>query len=170
MEGHDHHTDPLRRRKAGKPHLHDANVLNHDEYGFGLEHDIDADDTRLFDEAGLQPDGFGMIPCDVVIKELTRILLVRTMERQKFLRNWHKNLSSTMLRDMFLRTPDVQLAKRKGRRTTLYGQYCAMSSTEKAAVETSDQLGMAVQEYNTLIASTNSIEIVLRQALTEALP
>eukprot|EP00971_Amphidinium_carterae_P109302 2164202-Amphidinium_carterae.2 len=47
-----------------------ANVLNSDEYGFGLDHDIDADDTRLFDEAGLQPDGFGMIPWDVVIKDL----------------------------------------------------------------------------------------------------
>eukprot|EP00971_Amphidinium_carterae_P329551 6462079-Amphidinium_carterae.1 len=52
----------------------------------------------------------------------------------------------------------------------LYGQYCAMSSTDKAAVETTDQLGMAAQEYNSLIASTNSNEIVLRQALTEALP
>eukprot|EP00971_Amphidinium_carterae_P194964 3868742-Amphidinium_carterae.1 len=45
-----------------------------------------------------------------------------------------------------------------------------MDSESKAAVETTDQLGMSNYEYNTLIASNNSIEIVLRQALTEALP
>eukprot|EP00971_Amphidinium_carterae_P105050 2080064-Amphidinium_carterae.1 len=43
--------------------------------------------------------------------------------------------------------------------TALYGQYCAMSGNDKAAVETADQLGMASHEYNTLIASNNSIEI-----------
>eukprot|EP00971_Amphidinium_carterae_P248543 4934012-Amphidinium_carterae.2 len=46
-----------------------ADVLNQDEYGFGLEHDIEDDDTRIFDEAGLQPDGCGMIPWDVVLKD-----------------------------------------------------------------------------------------------------
>eukprot|EP00971_Amphidinium_carterae_P342551 6481892-Amphidinium_carterae.1 len=56
------------------------------------------------------------------------------------------------------------------RATALYGQYCAMDSEAKAAVETTDQLGMSNYEYNTLIASDNSIEVVLRQALTEALP
>eukprot|EP00971_Amphidinium_carterae_P037034 727786-Amphidinium_carterae.1 len=56
------------------------------------------------------------------------------------------------------------------RATALYGQYCAMDSESKAAVETTDQLGMSNYEYNTLIASNNSIEVVLRQALTEALP
>eukprot|EP00971_Amphidinium_carterae_P297948 5920401-Amphidinium_carterae.1 len=56
------------------------------------------------------------------------------------------------------------------RATALYGQCCPTSSNDKAAVETTDQPGMAAQEYNTLIASTNSIELVLRQALTEALP
>eukprot|EP00971_Amphidinium_carterae_P017989 354517-Amphidinium_carterae.1 len=45
-----------------------------------------------------------------------------------------------------------------------------MDSNVKAAVETADQLGMASYGYNTLIASNNSIEIVLRQALQEALP
>eukprot|EP00971_Amphidinium_carterae_P294000 5837171-Amphidinium_carterae.1 len=45
-----------------------------------------------------------------------------------------------------------------------------MDSDAKAAVETTDQLGMSNYEYNTLIASSNSIEVVLRQALTEALP
>eukprot|EP00971_Amphidinium_carterae_P214685 4260291-Amphidinium_carterae.1 len=54
--------------------------------------------------------------------------------------------------------------------TALYGQYCAMDSNSKAAVESADQLGMASYKYNTLIVSNNSIEIVLRQALTEALP
>eukprot|EP00971_Amphidinium_carterae_P180522 3580430-Amphidinium_carterae.1 len=54
--------------------------------------------------------------------------------------------------------------------TMLYVQYCAMDSDGKAAVETTDQLGMSNYEYNTLIASSNSIEVVLRQALTDALP
>eukprot|EP00971_Amphidinium_carterae_P085633 1694486-Amphidinium_carterae.1 len=45
-----------------------AGLLNQDQYGFGLEDDVDLDDTRLFDEAGIQPDGFGMIPWDVALK------------------------------------------------------------------------------------------------------
>eukprot|EP00971_Amphidinium_carterae_P265696 5270997-Amphidinium_carterae.1 len=45
-----------------------------------------------------------------------------------------------------------------------------MDSDSKAAVETADQLGMTAYEYNSLIASNNSIEIVLRQALQDALP
>eukprot|EP00971_Amphidinium_carterae_P154883 3071205-Amphidinium_carterae.2 len=54
-----------------------ADALNQDEYGFGLEHDNDDiddddDDIRLFDEAGLQPDGFGMISWDVVVKDPAR--------------------------------------------------------------------------------------------------
>eukprot|EP00971_Amphidinium_carterae_P004313 86119-Amphidinium_carterae.1 len=44
---------------SGSTRTHD--VLNQDKYGFGLEQDIDDDDIRLFDEEGLQPDGFEMI-------------------------------------------------------------------------------------------------------------
>eukprot|EP00971_Amphidinium_carterae_P249171 4946038-Amphidinium_carterae.1 len=41
-----------------------ANVFNQDEYGFGFENDIDLADMRLFDQPGIQPNGFGMIPWD----------------------------------------------------------------------------------------------------------
>eukprot|EP00971_Amphidinium_carterae_P191043 3791390-Amphidinium_carterae.1 len=53
--------------------------------------------------------------------------------------------------------------------TMLYGQYYAMDSDAKAAVETTDQLGISNYKYNTLIASSNSIKVVLRQALTKTL-
>eukprot|EP00971_Amphidinium_carterae_P250934 4981427-Amphidinium_carterae.1 len=43
-----------------------AEALNSDEFGFGLEDDRDIDE--LFEESGLQPDQDGVIPWDAVIQ------------------------------------------------------------------------------------------------------
>eukprot|EP00971_Amphidinium_carterae_P297586 5912359-Amphidinium_carterae.1 len=45
--------------------LQNAELLNQDEYGFGLDEVPDMDD-QLFDVSGLQPDQYGVIPWDAV--------------------------------------------------------------------------------------------------------
>eukprot|EP00971_Amphidinium_carterae_P033840 666490-Amphidinium_carterae.2 len=56
------------------------------------------------------------------------------------------------------------------RATALHGQYCSTSPAQKAVYETLDQMGLVIHGYNTLVASSNSIEVPLRPCLVEALP
>eukprot|EP00971_Amphidinium_carterae_P293414 5825472-Amphidinium_carterae.1 len=65
----------MKTTKTVKPRLYhsidqweqrNAEVLNQDDYGFGLEEVPDMDD-QLFAESGLQPDEYGAIPWDAVV-------------------------------------------------------------------------------------------------------
>eukprot|EP00971_Amphidinium_carterae_P113283 2244145-Amphidinium_carterae.1 len=55
--------------------------------------------------------------------------------------------------------------------TGLYSRYCTLSSTQKTLFEANEQIDViAGGGYNQLVTSSNSIEILLRQALSDALP
>eukprot|EP00971_Amphidinium_carterae_P350695 6491688-Amphidinium_carterae.1 len=54
--------------------------------------------------------------------------------------------------------------------TGLYSRYCSLSSTQKTLFEANEQIDViAGGGYSQLVPSTNSIEILLRQALSESL-
>eukprot|EP00971_Amphidinium_carterae_P050001 985491-Amphidinium_carterae.2 len=61
-----------------------AAILKQNSYGFGLIDDLEFDDTKLFDESGIQPNGTGMISWDVVLKNL--------VAQEMKLYQCHKNL------------------------------------------------------------------------------
>eukprot|EP00971_Amphidinium_carterae_P033680 663322-Amphidinium_carterae.2 len=54
--------------------------------------------------------------------------------------------------------------------TALYGQYCAMSSNDKAAVETTDQLGMAAHDSLNLRVYQTVLPSYARTHMTYRLP
>eukprot|EP00971_Amphidinium_carterae_P348591 6490580-Amphidinium_carterae.1 len=55
--------------------------------------------------------------------------------------------------------------------TGLYSRYCSLSSTQKTLFEANEQIDViAGGGYSQLVPSSNSIKILLRQALCEALP
>eukprot|EP00971_Amphidinium_carterae_P230378 4572141-Amphidinium_carterae.1 len=54
--------------------------------------------------------------------------------------------------------------------TAAYSRYCSISASEKATLEANEQMGVIASDYNAFIASTNSMEVVLRQAFRDALP
>eukprot|EP00971_Amphidinium_carterae_P179185 3554361-Amphidinium_carterae.1 len=54
--------------------------------------------------------------------------------------------------------------------TAAYSHYCTLSPADRQMFEAAEQMRVIAGNYNELVTSTNPFEIVLRQALCEALP
>eukprot|EP00971_Amphidinium_carterae_P253676 5036058-Amphidinium_carterae.2 len=54
--------------------------------------------------------------------------------------------------------------------TAAYSRFCSLSPSERTIIEAEEQMRVIAGNYNTMVTSTNPLEIVLRQALCDALP
>eukprot|EP00971_Amphidinium_carterae_P211298 4192572-Amphidinium_carterae.3 len=81
-----------------------------------------------------------------------------TLRVQAAMSAWHKQAPAYWLQEL-------------NGATGLYSRYCSLSSTDKTLLEANEQIDViAGGGYNQLVTSSNSLEIILRQALSDALP